>query len=108
MTFDEYQAEARKTLIVSSEDWHVYTALGLAGEAGEVADLTKKFIRDDEWNVSDERREDIKKELGDVLWYLAMVADAWDISLEHIAFMNISKLRDRMERGVIKGSGNNR
>ena len=84
----------------------MYPTLGLAGEAGEVAEKVKKIIRDNK-NIVDER-EDIAKELGDVLWYVAAVARDIGFKLEAIAEMNIEKLESRKERGVIQGNGDNR
>lgn len=82
--------------------------LGLAGEAGEVADDVKKVIRDEEGQLTDENREIIAKELGDVLWYIAGISRYLGYSLEEIAEMNIEKLQSRKERGVLAGSGDNR
>ena len=83
-----------------------YPALGLTGEAGEVANKIKKLRRDGvEWT---DIREDMISELGDVLWYLARIADAFRFSLADVADANLLKLEDRNSRGVIHGSGDNR
>lgn len=106
MTFDEYQYQASKTAIYDAEFRTVYPILGLASEAGEVAGKYKKFLRDGTgW---DALQADMKKELGDVLWYLANVAADMGISLDDIAAANLAKLADRAARGVIKGSGDDR
>ncbi len=85
-----------------------YPALGLAGEAGEVAEHAKKAIRDDAGNVSDERRAAMSKELGDVLWYVAQLATELELSLEEIAAQNLEKLLSRQQRGVLSGDGDDR
>jgi len=86
----------------------VYPTLGLAGETGEVAEKIKKIIRDNNGVVDGSRRTELKKELGDVMWYIAMLATELDINLEDIAITNIEKLKSRIERNVIKGDGDNR
>ena len=80
-----------------------YLALGLGGETGEVLEKTKKLIRDYHFN-----REEVAKELGDVLWYLARYADAIGYDLSTIAAKNVQKLTDRKQRNVLTGSGDNR
>ena len=82
--------------------------LGLAGEGGEVLDKFKKIIRDKDGIVSPEDREEIGKELGDTLWYVATVARYLDIPLSKIAEKNLDKLESRFERGKLSGSGDNR
>lgn len=84
-----------------------YCALGLANEAGEVAGKIKKMIRDYD-GVEGTLRKETLKELGDTLWYLARLADELDCDLETVANQNIIKLKDRKERGVLGGSGDNR
>ena len=87
---------------------HHNEVLGLVGETGEVADKIKKVIRDDGGKLSEEKRRDIEKELGDVLWYLANLATELNLSLDEIALKNLEKLQDRQDRGVLRGSGDNR
>ncbi|MBT3412763.1 MAG: nucleoside triphosphate pyrophosphohydrolase family protein [Candidatus Jacksonbacteria bacterium] len=109
MTFEEYQKESRKTaLYPDAGSTIVYPTLGLSGEAGEIADKVKKIIRDDAGNISEEKKEDLKKELGDVLWYVSQLASELGLEFEDIAQTNLDKLFSRMDRGVLGGSGDNR
>lgn len=85
-----------------------YLALGLAGEAGEIANKYKKVIRDNKGNITDDQEQDIISELGDVLWYVARLADELGYSLEDVARINMEKLTDRLSRGTIGGSGDHR
>lgn len=86
----------------------VYPALGLAGEAGEVCENTKKMMRDDHGVLSDARRSALKKELGDVLWYVARCAAEAGLTLEEVGQANIEKLSSRQRRGVLHGDGDDR
>jgi NTP pyrophosphatase (non-canonical NTP hydrolase) len=108
MDLSDYQRESRRTAEYPREAWLAYPALGLAGEAGEVAEHAKKAIRDDAGKVSDERRAAMSKELGDVLWYIAQLASELDLSLDDIAKQNLEKLFSRQARGVLSGSGDDR
>ncbi len=108
MDLSEYQRESRRTAEYPREAWLAYPALGLAGEAGEVAEHAKKAIRDDGGKISDERRAAMSKELGDVLWYVAQLASELDLSLDDIAKQNLEKLFSRQARGVLSGSGDDR
>ncbi len=109
MTFEEYQKQSRKTALYPNVGQNfIYPTLGLSGEAGEVADKIKKVLRDKGGKLDEETKADIEKELGDVLWYVAQIATELDISFEHIAEENLKKLLSRLERGTIKGSGDNR
>jgi NTP pyrophosphatase (non-canonical NTP hydrolase) len=108
MDLSEYQRESRRTAEYPREAWLAYPALGLAGEAGEVAEHAKKAIRDDAGKVSDERRAAMSKELGDVLWYVAQLASELELSLEDVAKQNLEKLFSRQKRGVLSGSGDDR
>jgi NTP pyrophosphatase (non-canonical NTP hydrolase) len=109
MHFEEYQEQAKTTALYESlEKQRVLTTLGLAGESGEVAEKMKKFFRDQKGQVNEEFRMNLKKELGDVLWYIAMLADAFDLGLEEIAGHNLQKLSSRKDRGVLHGSGDHR
>ena len=109
MDFSDYQQRSRVTAVYpGAGDNLVYPTLGLAGEAGEVAEKVKKLIRDDAGVLSDERRAAIAKELGDVLWYVAQVATEAQLDLGEIAVENLRKLLSRQERGVLQGSGDDR
>jgi NTP pyrophosphatase (non-canonical NTP hydrolase) len=108
MDLSEYQRESRRTAEYPREAWLAYPALGLAGEAGEVAEHAKKAIRDDDGKLSDERRAAMSKELGDVLWYVAQLASELNLSLDDIARQNLEKLFSRQARGVLSGSGDDR
>lgn len=108
MDLSEYQRLSRRTAEYPRNDWLAYPALGLAGEAGEVAEHAKKAIRDDAGSVSDERRAAMAKELGDVLWYVAQLASELDLDLNEIADTNLQKLLSRQRRGVLSGSGDDR
>ena len=109
MDFNEYQTKSRKTAGYPAIGHTViYPTLGLVNEAGEVAGKIKKVFRDKNGQINDETRDALKAELGDVLWYLAQVATELDLTLDEIAEYNITKLYDRLERGKIKGDGDNR
>ena len=101
MSFTDYQIKARSFAFY--DDKLVYPALGLCGEAGEVAEKVKKFLRD---GTLDDR--EVAKELGDVLWYLSNLAEDLGYDLMEIATINIYKLEDRARRNVLRGSGDNR
>lgn len=107
LTLDQYQVKAATT--AKYKDAVVYPALGLASEAGEVAGKIKKVLRDNDGNFEHpEVRKAIADELGDTLWYVAMVAKDIGYNLSSIANMNLDKLQDRDKRGVIHGSGDKR
>ncbi len=109
MQFAEYQEESRKTAIYPNAGLnYIYPTLGLVNEAGEVAGKVKKISRDDAGVVTDEKRTEIKKELGDVLWYIAQVASEFNLDLDKVAEANLEKLFSRQDRGTLKGSGDNR
>jgi NTP pyrophosphatase (non-canonical NTP hydrolase) len=109
MRFSEYQQRSRATAVYpDAGDNIVYPALGLCGEAGETAEKVKKAIRDDGGTLTEERREAIAAELGDVLWYAAQLATEAGLELEEIAEANLAKLASRRERAVLHGSGDDR
>lgn len=86
----------------------VYPAIGLADEAGEVLGKVKKLFRDHDGIVTDEFRDAIKKEAGDVLWYLAQLCTELGLKMDDVAMENLTKLQSRAERGVIQGDGDER
>ena len=108
MNFDEYQQAARATAIYPKEMKVVYPVIGLAGETGEVAEKVKKTIRDNGGQFDDERRDAIVKELGDVLWYIANIAADLGVNFDDVAQRNLDKLRSRVDRNRLHGSGDNR
>ncbi|TSC68247.1 MAG: MazG family pyrophosphatase [Parcubacteria group bacterium Gr01-1014_72] len=111
MNFNEYQEKAKKTDTYQDKPPHdrlFYATLGLVGESGEVAEKVKKILRDQRGAVSEEKRQELKKELGDVLWYVAKFARELEFTLDEVAAGNIEKLYSRLERDAIHGSGDNR
>ena len=109
MKLNEYQELAMKTAIFPKRDSYSYTALGLAGEAGEIANKVKKFIRDgyDKEELVAKQNE-VLDELGDVLWYVAAVAEVMGSNLEAVAKDNLWKLAERQRNGTLRGSGDKR
>jgi len=109
MRLNDYQAEARRTRTYA-KDWDViYPALKLASEAGEVAGKVGKRLRDADGLFYDHKvKQALALELGDVLWYVAALADDLGYDLEEIARMNLFKLSDRAARGVLGGDGDYR
>ena len=106
--FNAYQRSASKTAIYPDEHRILYPALGLAGEAGEVANKVKKLIRDGPEGRPEDWREQIASEIGDVLWYCAALATDLNLTLGMIASQNEKKLSARKHAGTIGGSGDNR
>jgi NTP pyrophosphatase (non-canonical NTP hydrolase) len=107
MKLNKYQKEAVKTAFFTG-DGLVYCTLGLTGESGEFADHVKKMLRDDNGELSKERKELLIKELGDVLWYIANLADSLNTDLDTVAKTNLDKLHKRINKGTQRGSGDNR
>lgn len=113
MQLNEYQEKAGATAkYPGAGNEFVYPALGLVGEAGEVADKFKKLIRDHgiahPSDIPEEAKEELAKELGDVLWYVSRLSSELGYELEDVAQRNIDKLYSRKERGTLSGSGDNR
>ena len=109
MDFRDYQKLSRKTAIYPQKGKNfIYPTLGLAGEAGEVAEKIKKVLRDNQGIIDQPRKEEIAKELGDVLWYLAQIATELGLSLDEVAKTNLKKLSSRQKRKRLSGSGDNR
>lgn len=109
MTFREYQLKAKETACYPEKGHNfIYATFGMMGEAGEVAEKIKKIWRDHNKQVNDNDRLEIKKELGDVLWYLSQIAEELKIDFDDVAETNIIKTHSRLDRQVIHGSGDNR
>ena len=118
MELNTYQKAAHSTAVYYDKHREVmqsptvldilYCALGLAGEAGEVANKVKKIIRDDASCITLNRVREIKEELGDCLWYIAEIANILNMDLSTVAASNLYKLKKRQDNGTLKGSGDNR
>ena len=108
MQLDDYQAAARRTAIYDDRFRVVYPALGLASEAGEVCGKIKKVLRDQAGDFASAPLAAIEDELGDVLWYAAVLAADLGLSLDQIAARSPGKLRSRSARAQIGGSGDRR
>ncbi|MGH7237673.1 MAG: nucleoside triphosphate pyrophosphohydrolase family protein, partial [Candidatus Saccharimonadales bacterium] len=85
-----------------------HLVLGLIGESAEIAEKMKKWVRDQDSDETKLDVGDLTKELGDVLWYVAVMSQYFDVNFNDVAALNITKLADRQKRGAIKGSGDNR
>lgn len=122
MDFKEYQKLAKETAIYLDKFKLIYerlpepvmkylglsyTANGL-GEVGEIQGKVKKILRDQAGVITDANREDLKKELGDVLWYVAAMCSELGLDMDEVAQGNIDKLFDRKLRDKLTGSGDNR
>ncbi len=108
-SLNEYQKLSRRTAMeVQTDHPIVYPTLGLTNEAGEFAGKIKKIFRDKRGVISEEDRQELEKELGDVLWYVAQLATELNLSLEEVASQNLQKLADRQARNQIQGDGDNR
>lgn len=113
MDFDEYQKECRKTDVgTAAQDclnpgW-LYYILGCNGEMGELTEKVKKLFRDKNGVIDKEFKDLLIKEMGDVQWYMARLADQFDIGFSHIAETNITKLLSRLERDKLHGDGDER
>ena len=109
MELNDYQSESRKTAVYPDVGINaIYPTLGLVGEAGEVADKVKKILRDKNGVFDKENKDEIKYELGDVLWYVSQLSSELGYELEEVAQANLQKLKSRKIRGKIQGSGDNR
>lgn len=107
--YGPYQEQSRRTYSdIPTNDPIVYPTLGLVNEAGEFAGKIKKIFRDKDGQFSDADREALKGELGDVLWYLTQICTNLGFTLEEVAEANLDKLFSRLERGKIRGDGDNR
>lgn len=103
---DSYQNASRSTWsLIKTDHPIVYPTLGLANEAGEVAGKIKKIFRDKGGVVGEREREELKHELGDVLWYLTQICTELGLTLEEVAATNLEKLALRQARGTLYGEG---
>ena len=101
--FEDYQRDVMNT---ADFDDPFYPIASLMVESAELADLfVKPLLRGD---PGEPERGSIVSEAGDVLWNLVAILDEYDITLEEVALYNIAKLKDRQERGVLRGNGNSR
>lgn len=110
INFSDYQAGAFKTAVYPGRgegNW-VYAGLGLAGETGEISEKLKKAIRDDGGKMTDERRAAIRKELGDVLWYVAALCTELKLDMQEVAEHNLEKLARRQSESKLHGDGDDR
>ena len=109
MDLNQYQDKSRATARYPNVGKNpIYPTLGLSGEAGEVADKVKKVLRDKNGVFGENEKEEIKMELGDVLWYIAQLSSELGFDLNDVALDNLAKLSSRSNRGQISGSGDNR
>ena len=109
MDLNAYQHGARQTARYPDVGANpIYPTLGLCGEAGEVADKVKKVLRDRGGDFGPDIRDDLRLELGDVLWYVAQLATELGLDLDEVAGANLAKLASRGDRNVIGGSGDRR
>ena len=109
MDFKEYQEKAKHTAIYPKLDpsW-IYPLLGITGESGELSERLKKILRDENKNISKEELELLKKEIGDILWYISALSTELGLDLDDIAKENMEKLQSRKSRNQIHGHGDNR
>ena len=109
MDLNAYQQAALRTAAPKDRPNEVFhLLLGLVGETGEIAEKAKKIIRDHDSDFARWDLDDLAKELGDTLWYVAVLADHFGLPLADVAELNIKKLADRQQRDAIGGSGDNR
>ena len=113
MDFTDYQVQTRLTDEGTGEKHGIspawlYYVLGIGGEAGELLEKIKKHFRDDYGQMTDKKLDEIKKEMGDVLWYCARLADVLGIDFSEVAEENMRKLLDRKKRNKIHGEGDER
>ncbi|UYM04280.1 nucleoside triphosphate pyrophosphohydrolase family protein [Solicola gregarius] len=109
MDLNDYQRAALRTAAPRDKRNELFQLLlGLVGETGEIAEKAKKIVRDKDSDFSQWDIDDLEKELGDTLWYVAVLADYFDISLDNVAQRNIDKLAGRHDRATIGGSGDDR
>lgn len=102
--FEEYNEFVKSMKVYPEKHAIIYPALGLAGESGEITEKVKKWLRGDK----ELDKDALLSELGDPLWYITSLADDLGYTLQDVIDRNVEKLTSRQERGVLKGSGDNR
>lgn len=108
-TIEDFERLALETALYPNRGNNLYyPTLGLGGETGEVLEKVKKFIRDSSGIMNESFRQDIKKELGDVAWYLVAICNEVGLTFREVLQANINKVHDRMKRETINGDGDNR
>ena len=109
MEMNEYQKGALSTAMYPNKGNNIiYPTLGLVGEAGEVAEKVKKIIRDNNGELTNEKKKEIVLECSDVMWYIATLCYELGYDMSDVAQMNLDKLFSRKQRGKLGGSGDNR
>lgn len=110
MTFEEYQKKAQLSVIKHPDPLMNKTiwVLGVSGEASEIAEKWKKIVAYEDGVISEEAKQELAKEIGDVLWYAAALSESLGLSMQEIAESNIEKVLSRKKRGIIRGRGDNR
>lgn len=109
LTLSQYQSQAIKTSVYPKESFSIiYPTIGLSGEVGEISEKVKKVLRDNNSEFTNEKKQEIGKEIGDVCWYLAALANDLGLDLGDIAQGNLDKLESRKARNQLHGSGDNR
>jgi NTP pyrophosphatase (non-canonical NTP hydrolase) len=108
MDFANYQLRTSQTAIYPPEKALEYLTLGLVSEAGEVAGKVKKIIRDHDSVLTEENKEKLLAEIGDVLWYIAQLCETLGTNMSLVARNNVEKLAKRQEKNALSGDGDNR
>lgn len=108
MNVKEYQNIIAETAVFPKDIGLTYCTLGLVGEAGEVAEKVKKLFRDEEGKISPEFRYGVKKELGDVMWYITALSNELGFTLEEVMEANYTKLMLRRQTDTLHGNGDDR
>lgn len=108
MNFEDYQKQATETAVYPERYKVIYPTMGLAGEAGEVANKLKKIYRDRDGVIDEDAVKEVCAEIGDVLWYCAALCTDLGVGLDTVAEANLKKLQDRSGRNAVNGSGDNR
>ena len=107
--FDDYQKSCKKTAVYPKIGKNfTYPTIGLMGEAGEVANKVKKIIRDDKGKITKTRLEEVKAEMGDMMWYVAQLSTELGLKLSDVITYNLAKITKRQKENKIHGSGDNR